>query len=61
MWANTPIVEAKASMAATKVIAARDPTVRMVESRYALQGRNKDNTFSFRSGGIAHSTFRFLL
>ena len=42
MWAKDPTVRVNASAAAIKVTTARVPAVRAVESRYTLQGGNKD-------------------
>ena len=42
MWAKDPIVRVNASVVAIKVATTRVPTMRAVESRYTLQGGNKD-------------------
>ena len=42
MWAKEPTTDAKASTMAIKVTVARVPAARLLESRYALQGRNMD-------------------
>ena len=42
MWAKDPTMGVKASTIAIKVTAARVRTMRSMESRYTLQGRNRD-------------------
>ena len=42
MWAKDPTMGVKASTIAIKVTAARVRTMRSMESRYTLQGGNKD-------------------